>query len=370
MYNMLTLNSRQAIFARKHLTSISIMSIWIVVAIVVFFQSTVAMWLNCQPDDRFTTLIICCGWLFWSLLTPVVTNIVRRIEARQVRLSLEFAMYAGFSILFVAVHILLQMFLYNLTLQADCCTFRLPDYIIYHIHTQFVAFFFIVFVLKGISYYKSYGASKVREEKLNTELINSRLEALKMQLNPHFLFNTHHSIISLMTKNDTKKATEMLMKLSDFLRLTLDNTKQLTSLSDELKLMKFYLDIQQVRFEDKLFVRLEAQSEVLNAAIPSFIMQPLIENAIIHGIAPYAEPSTLNISCNKVNDLLEIEVYDNGGGIEIDRFKEGIGVKNIRARLKELYGDRAGVSVLPHRVKGTVSKIWIPFSEYKDAGNG
>jgi LytS/YehU family sensor histidine kinase len=184
-----------------------------------------------------------------------------------------------------------------------------------------------------------------------------------MQLNPHFLFNTHHSIISLMLKNENKKAISMLMKLSDFLRTTLDNNNQLSMLADEIRLMKFYLDIQQIRFGDKLTIKIDVPSYVEKAAVPTFILQPIIENSIIHGIAPYSQPATLAVTCQRENGTLEIEVYDDGGGIN-PQFTEGIGVKNTRGRLTELYNEKGGLTISPHPVKGTITRIWLPFSVY------
>ncbi|MEO5563953.1 MAG: histidine kinase, partial [Chitinophagaceae bacterium] len=154
----------------------------------------------------------------------------------------------------------------------------------------------------------------------------------------------------------------MLMKLSDFLRITLDDPKQKSSLADEIRLMKFYLDIQQIRFEDKLKIEINMPDEVKSAIVPTFILQPLIENSIIHGIAPYSQPATLTVSFTKLNGMLEVEVYDNGGGIITDQVNEGIGLKNTRGRLRELYGDKAGLTILPHPIKGTITKLWMPFS--------
>jgi two-component system, LytTR family, sensor kinase len=351
-------------YFKKNHAAAAILLFWVVVAFIVFIQATIAMHLNHEPSDWYTTFIISCGWLLWSLLTPVIVRMVNKMDTRNIKLHQETLIYPGLGIVFVAMHIVLEMILFNLTLVNGNISFKLPDYIIYHIHTQFLVFFFIVFVVKGIGFYKRYLGGRLQEEKLNYELSNARLQALKMQLNPHFLFNTHHSIISLMTKNENKTAISMLMKLSDFLRITLSNNNQLSTLGDEIKLMKFYLDIQQVRFGDKLTVKIDMADSIADAIIPTFILQPLIENSVIHGIAPYTSPATLSVSCSRTADTVEIEVSDTGGGIHAKSMTEGIGLKNTKSRLKELYNDKAGMTVQSHPVKGTVTKIWIPFSTH------
>jgi two-component system, LytTR family, sensor kinase len=348
-------------FIRKNLAAILLLLMWVIVAVVVYVQSTIAMWLNCEPSDRYTVMIICCGWLFWSLLTPFILAVTKKIDSLKLKLQYQIPAYLGLSLLFVSLHIFLQMLLYNIAFDHQRSAYHLPDYIIYHIHTQFVVFFFIVFSMKGIRFYKSYLAARIKEEKLNSELSNARLSALKMQLNPHFLFNTHHSIISSMTKNDNKKATEMLLKLSDFLRITLDNNSQVGSVAEELRLVHLYLDIQKIRLGDKLTVNIDMEPGVEQAAIPTFILQPLIENAIIHGIAPYSQSAVLAVQGRRVDDRLEISIHDTGRGIGNQPVTEGIGLSNTRGRLKELYNDKAGLSVKPHPERGTVTKVWLPF---------
>jgi two-component system, LytTR family, sensor kinase len=342
---------------------------WMVVALIVFIQATIAMKINGDLYDWFSTFILSCGWILWSLLTPVIVWTVGKIENRKVNLYGQILLYFVLSVFFVFLHISLEMTLYNIAFVKSGISVKLPDYVIYHIHTQFLAFFFIVFVTKGIRFFFSFNEARLQEEKLNAELSNARLQALKMQLNPHFLFNTHHSIISLMTKGENTKATEMLMKLSDFLRITLNSSHQLSTLADEIRLMKFYLDIQQIRFGEKLAITIDAGDDVLNAAVPSFILQPLIENAIVHGIAPYSQAATLSVSCTIINGVLEIEVSDNGGGLRTDQFMEGVGLKNTKERLQELYKDKGVLSVKPHPVKGTLCKVCLPFTIYNEVKN-
>jgi two-component system, LytTR family, sensor kinase len=337
---------------------------WVAVAAVVFVQATVVMELKGEPNEWFISLIVSLGWIGWAVLSPFIVKAIAPVRMEKGALAKPLLIYFAWSFVFVSLQVLYEFGLFNVFLRKEGTLVRMPDYVLYQLHTRFLLFFFIVFIIKAVEFYERYHASRVQAEKLNAELSNARLGALKMQLNPHFLFNTHHSIISLMLQNENKKAISMLMKLSDFLRTTLDNNNQLSSLSDEIRLMKFYLDIQQIRFGDKLTVRIDVDQAAENAAVPSFILQPIIENAIIHGIAPVSSPAMLMVNCVKVNGTLEIEVSDNGKGVKSAKVQEGIGLKNTRSRLEELYNCKAGLQIKPHPVRGTITRIWMPFTEY------
>lgn len=275
--------------------------------------------------------------------------------------------YMGLSIVFVAMHVVLEMILFNLALVEGSISLRLPDYVIYHTHTQFVVFFFTVFAVKGITFYGRYIDARLQTEKLNNELSSARLQVLKMQLNPHFLFNTHHSIISLMMKSENDKAISMLVKLSDFLRTTLENKDQLNTLSNEIQIIKLYLDIQQVRFGDRLTISIDMPKNLGEMQVPSFILQPIVENSIIHGIAPFSQPATLKITCRQHDASLEIEVFDSGTELKATGKTNGIGLANTRNRLAELYGTKAGMGISAHSVRGTIVKVWLPISEHNSS---
>jgi two-component system LytT family sensor kinase len=343
---------------------VSMSLFWIIVSGAVFIQIVIAMKLQGRSNEWPITLIVCSGWIFWAFLTPLILKIASNSASEKDHWPKRLLIYFIWSMVFVSVHVFFELSLYNFFLNRQRVVIQLPDYIVYHIHAKFLIFFFMIFIVKAIEYYKRYNTSKLHAEKLNAELSNARLEALKIQLNPHFLFNTHHAIISLMLKNENKKAISMLVRLSDFLRTTLDNDKQLNKLSDEINTMKLYLDIQQIRFGDKLTVKIEVQEHAEKAIVPTFILQPIIENSIIHGIAPFSQPAILVLTCHRLNHTLEIKVSDNGGGINGNEIVEGIGLMNTRKRLQELYGDKAGLQIKQHSVRGTVTKIWIPYTEH------
>ena len=192
-------------------------------------------------------------------------------------------------------------------------------------------------------YYRRFREGELRSSQLETQLTQAQLQALKMQLHPHFLFNTLHSISALI-RRDPDAADKMIARLGDFLRLTLENSgAQEVSLQKELEFLKCYLEIERVRFQDRLTTRLDIEPRALDAAVPNLILQPIVENAIRHGVAPRSAPGHVEISAKRGEHALRIQVRDNGPGLSAitapdDGFREGLGLTNTRARLARLYG--------------------------------
>src|SRR6185503_7039945 len=154
----------------------------------------------------------------------------------------------------------------------------------------------IVVAVHALLYYQNFRTSELAQSSLKAQLAQAQLRALKMQLHPHFLFNTLHSISSLILE-DPPKANSMIARLGDFLRLTLDNSEQqLVTLKEEIEFLRSYLDIEQVRFGDRLTVKFEMEPTMLSAAVPHLILQPVVENAIQHAVAPRAARSHIEIT--------------------------------------------------------------------------
>src|SRR5881394_620988 len=199
----------------------------------------------------------------------------------------------------------------------------------------------IIIAVHALLYYRRFRAGELEQASLKTQLAQAELRALKMQLHPHFLFNTLHSISSLVLE-DPPKANSMIARLGDFLRLTVENSEQqLVTLKEETEFLRCYLDIEQVRFGDRLTVAFELEPQTLSAQVPHLILQPVVENAIQHAIAPRATPGRIDIAAKERNNLLRLEVRDNGPGITSDTDlvrAEGVGLSNVRARLHQIYG--------------------------------
>jgi len=195
-------------------------------------------------------------------------------------------------------------------------------------------------------------------------LMEARVESLTSQMNPHFLFNTLNAVSSL-TRSNPDKAREVVVKLSNILRGRLKAQSNYVLLRQELDFVDDYLDIEVVRFgEDKLKIRREVRSDTLELVIPSMLLQPLVENALKHGIGPKIEGGTITIGSSLANGWLAIYVRDNGVGISPDRreqiFSSGIGISNVLARLKVIYGEDFKFEVDSNLGTGTEVRIDIP----------
>jgi two-component system, LytTR family, sensor kinase len=192
----------------------------------------------------------------------------------------------------------------------------------------------------GLEYYRFYRQRDSQAAQLAARLARSELEMLKSQLHPHFLFNTLHAISALMHR-DVKAADRMIARLSELLRVSLDYSgTQEVSLQEELAFLEPYVEIERVRLGERLTVEYDIQPGVLDACVPHMLLQPLVENAIRHGIAPRAQPGSIRIRARGRRDMLDIEVVDDGRGMPPGRSANGgVGLANTRARLEQLYGD-------------------------------
>lgn len=191
----------------------------------------------------------------------------------------------------------------------------------------------------GYHFYRSYRDREQVAARLRAELAQAELQVLKMQLQPHFLFNTLHAISSLMHK-DIDAADEMMARLGELLRYTLESIgSQEVELGQELEMLDHYLEIEHIRLSNRLTVRKSVQPELYSALVPNLILQPIVENAIRHGIAPRPSGGCIDLNVQRVGENLQIVVCDDGPGLA-DRSKEGVGFTNTRARLEQLYGTR------------------------------
>jgi LytS/YehU family sensor histidine kinase len=199
----------------------------------------------------------------------------------------------------------------------------------------------IVGLSYATTYYHESQARAVKQAQLETRLVEARLRTLQAELQPHFLFNTLHAISSLVHTNPDG-ADRMISRLSDLLRLTFDRSgTPRISLQEELEFLQKYLEIEQTRFNDRLSVRFEIDPETLDAEVPRLILQPLVENAIKHGVSPKPGAGLVQISTKRQGDDLWIEVSDNGVGLSAGaraRLRSGVGLSNTRDRLECLYG--------------------------------
>ena len=225
----------------------------------------------------------------------------------------------------------------------------------------------------GVRHYRTLRERELRASQLEAQLAEARIEALKMQLQPHFLFNALHTIGQLIRTRQDDTAVAVVAGLGDLLRRVLDGaTAQEVPLKQELDFITSYLEIEQIRFRDRLEVRVDVPAETLDARVPHLILQPLVENAIRHGIGPRAGGGRVHLSAWRVGRKLHLAVWDDGSrlaekvgapGAETGEGQEGrgLGLANTSARVRQLYGEAGSFEVVDGTDGGVVAHVVVPF---------
>ena len=299
----------------------------------------------------------------WALLTPLVMYGAKRFPvwgaARRINWLVQFGAMVGF----VVVHVTLfciatvaidqQLHLSDLpgTIGRALLAWSVFDAIV---------FCALVTVHQAAVYYRVSKDRTVRASQLEARLAQAQLQMLRMQLQPHFLFNTLHSISALMHK-DVRRADSMIAALSDLLRMSLQNIgAQEVPLQSELDFLQRYVEIMQLRFGDRLNVTMDVEPDVRDARVPNLFLQPLVENSFRHGFGDLGQGS-IAIAVRREGDMLHCEVIDNGRGLRPGH-KEGVGFSSARQRLAHLYGDRHTFSVHGAPGGGVRVTMAIPFN--------
>jgi hypothetical protein len=302
-------------------------------------------------------------WL-WGLSVPAVIWVGKRFRFEKGKWPLAIAVHAAWSIGLT----LLQIVLAELILHTFTTTRMTSDpqhvwaAVKDNFHSSLPTYFVILSGYYAFDYYVKYRDRELRASQLETRLTQAQLQVLKSQLNPHFLFNTLNTISSLMY-TDTAAADAMMSRLSELLRLTLDNQgAPEVTLKEEMDLLERYLDIERIRFEERLRVTMNVDPSALEARVPNFSLQPLVENAIRHGIAARPEGGRLDITAERTDGMLEIRLRDDGPGLTTEGPRhEGIGVANTRARLAQLYGPHHRFEMMNAPGGGLLVTIAVPF---------
>jgi hypothetical protein len=298
----------------------------------------------------------------WMLLTPLVARLGR--YTAQCSWQRFFAVHVPASLLMALVQSSGTLVLYWLlrgdvgsapTTIAD--VFRVE--IVYQFHQSLVIYWVVLTVLRGTESRRSLRDERLRTARLENQLAQSQLQVLRTQLQPHFLFNTLNAI-SALALSDPPLARTMVARLSDFLRLTLEEgQRQRVPLARELEFLDCYLAIQRVRFQDRLTTELDIPDDTLEAIVPHLILQPLVENALQHGLLPMPGGGLLRVAAKRVGNVLHLVVEDDGKGFTADALREGIGLGNTRARLEALGVD--GIDLRARNGGGTRVELRLPF---------
>ncbi|GGA24707.1 sensor histidine kinase [Dyella nitratireducens] len=233
---------------------------------------------------------------------------------------------------------------------------------VYKFHLALLTYWMMLVVLRGFASWRLLRDERYRSAQLETQLAQSQLQALRMQLQPHFLFNTLNAI-SALTVADPQQAKLMIARLSDFLRLTLEERHaQQVPLSREMQFLESYLGIQKVRFQDRLVTHVDV-GDTGRAMVPSLILQPLVENALRHGLLAKSDGGALHIMARRIEGELHLCVEDDGLGLPSAGAVEGVGLSNTRARLQAMFGDKASMDLSSGVNGGTRVALRFPFVE-------
>lgn len=309
------------------------------------------------------------SWIPWFFLLPFLDYICRKLPISRFGIIKLIVIHFPIGILITATSVSLYYFLSlplrNYMISPKFFYERLFDVVIVNYLTDYVLYWVFLISIYAIDYYKKTRQKELQTQQLETQLARAQLQVLKMQLRPHFLFNALHTISALVHKN-ADLADKMITRLSDLLRSTLENTdSQLVSLADELEFVDNYLEIEMVRFPNRLKVEKDIQNETLNKLVPNLILQPLVENSIKYCVAPYSRPGIIQIRAAIKVNRLNIQVIDNGPGIKgnpTEVVRKGIGLSNIQERLKKLYGADHLFELINIPEGGLIVNIEFPYS--------
>lgn len=344
--------------------------IWTAVGLFFSLQSLVSYAANGSEVRVGATLVFRLShWYAWGLLAPLVFGLARRVPLDRPRHgALHLIAALGVVALQMALSTAFRLggFLALGTLapeQVPAFLARVPGQMAAGSFDGLVTFGLLLGLFHLFDYYRKYRERELRASQLEGQLAQARLTALKMQLHPHFLFNTLHSISALVSE-DPEAAERMIARLSELLRLALDNAgAQEVPLEQELAFLERYLAIEQIRFQDRLTVALHIDPETLGARVPNLVLQPLVENALRHGIAPRPGPGHVEIRARREAGRVHLCVRDDGPGLPPGdgRPPEGVGLTNTRARLRRLYGDDHRFELVSPPAGGLEVHLSLPY---------
>jgi two-component system LytT family sensor kinase len=322
-----------------------------------------------EPRPSSRQLLFASGdWLLYAFFTPAVFAISRRWPLARPRLWRRIALHLAISLLFCVAWagggMLLKAFLIPKALGGAPGT-AFVSWLFVTLPFGVAVYLAVVGIEHAIRYFVEARERETQVARLSEQLTGARLTALQAQLNPHFLFNSLNTVAVLVRDDDRPAATRVIERLSDVLRRTLSRTRaNEVTLGDELELVRQYLDVEQARFSDRLRPELDVDPSTLSAAVPSFVLQHLVENAVRHGIARRTKAGRLVVTARRDGDMLELSVTDDGAGLGTSfEEPEGHGLANTRERLGTLYGHSASMVVTAAPTVGTVARLRIPYRE-------
>lgn len=338
---------------------------WTLIVLTFSVQAYVFAVVRGRTDSYWHEFILASSeWYVWAALTPLVLFLCRRfrIASQNWPRALLLHLVAGIVISFLqlAIQVRLNYVInpgYKMTYWRVLFLFAT-----FKGHMNLLTYWVIVALSHGIYYYQQSRARELAWSRMETDLANAQLQVLNMQLHPHFLFNTLHSISTLIS-DDPQAARQMVLKLGDLLRASLNKIDQpAVPLQQELELLECYISIEQTRFKDRLIIEKEIDSTALVCEVPTMILQPLVENAVRHGIGKHRQSDRISIIAQRSNGRLLLEVRNCIGSVENGgpAPARGIGLSNTRARLEQLYGSHHSFEIANRDGGGVAVTLTLP----------
>jgi two-component system LytT family sensor kinase len=348
-----------------------IWGIWTFIGLVFTLQGYFTSYRSERPIPFTDSLYMQMTWAYlFALATPLVLWAASRLPIeknnwiRSALLHIPMSIVLG--VVITALERILLWLYWGLSAGKPLTFESITRFVIGNFSEAIGIYMLIALTSYAVSYYHRYREGQLKTFQLEAQLSQAQLQALKMQLHPHFLFNTLHSISALLNK-DIEAARKMIARLGDFLRLTLENSgSQEVTLQQEMEFLSCYLEIERIRFQERLVTRLDVAEQTLDAKVPNLILQPIVENAIRHGIAPRSTPGLIEIHVKQQNGRLRIQVRDNGPGLSEHPnsehlFGKGLGLANTETRLERLYGAAHLFDLRNNPDGGLIVTLEIPF---------
>ena len=314
------------------------------------------------------------SWYVLAALVPLIIQVAKRFPLDSLKTFKSIAVHVCAAITFAIVHLALSNYLTNALFfhaTRDAFGANLWRQLSLYFVSESLQYCGIVAVYFAWEYGRRYrekerAASELalKASRLEASLTRANLEALRMQLNPHFLFNTLNTVSVLALKGERQRVARMVSRLSDLLRLSLENDRQTLSLREELDFLERYLEIEQVRFKDRLTVHVDVEEAAYEAEVPSLLLQPIVENAVKYGVSQTIGPGSVSIGCRVRSGMLEVEVSDTGPGVPESRVSTpgtGVGLGNTRARLEQLFGGNYTLDLTNRPGGGALVCIRFPY---------
>ncbi len=353
-----------------------IFAAWLVPALLSGFNTYVQDRLEGRSPDWHWVLFSSIDWLLYAVLTPIVFRASRRFPLERPHLARNISLHVvgalGMCVAWAALGTLLRLGIFPPAAGATAQKVWLGfvSWVFTTLPFGVGVYFALVGIQHSFFYFAQARERETQAARLAAQLSEARLGALRMQLNPHFLFNSLNAITVLVRDGNTAAASRMLELLSDVLRQVLrtDKTHE-TALSRELEFLERYLAIEQVRFSDRLRPHIEIDPALARAAVPRFLLQPLVENALRHGIARRADAGLVQVSAHREGEQLVLTVRDDGPGLPMTPDPaSGVGLSNTRARLAALYGGDATLEVANAEGGGVIATVRLPYHETEGDG--